>query len=145
MRNVAGCDSIRYVFDLTVQFAFEEESRIGVCEDELPYTWRGYVIAQPGTYFDTTRYLSTGCDSMQYTLTLDVDYRVEEDYMTKCIGDGVVIHGLPYSTTGFYQNTLLDSRGCDSLTWSVDLTVNTPYDLIPAYKILCSVFVPLKK
>ena len=133
VRNVAGCDSIRYVFDLTVQFAFEEESRIGVCEDELPYTWRGYVIAQPGTYFDTTRYLSTGCDSMQYTLTLDVDYRVEEDYtLTKCIGDSVVIHGLPYSTTGFYQDTLLNSRGCDSLTWSVDLTVNTPYDLIPS-------------
>ena len=46
-------------------------------------------------------------------------------------GESVTIHGLTYSTTGFFEDTLSNVRGCDSITWSVDLTVNTPYGLIP--------------
>ena len=132
LRNAAGCDSIRYVFDLTVQFAFKQGSDVELCEDDLPYVWRGFTLNQPGMFFDTSRYIGSGCDSIQYELSLTVDYRVEEDYVfTKCQGESVTIHGLTYSTTGFFEDTLSNVRGCDSITWSVDLTVNTPYSLIP--------------
>ena len=133
LRNIAGCDSIRYVFDLTVQFAFRQRSDVELCEDDLPYAWRGYTLTQPGIFFDTTRYTGSGCDSIQYELNLTVDYRVEEDYVyTKCIGENVSIHGIMYSTNGYFEDTLFNTRGCDSITWSVDLTLNTPYDLNPS-------------
>jgi len=132
LRNAAGCDSVRYVFDLTVQFAFKQGSNVELCEDDLPYLWRGYTLAQPGIYFDTIRYVGSGCDSMQYELSLAVDYRVEEDYtFIKCLGESVEIHGSTYSMNGFFEDTLFNNRGCDSITWSIDLTVNTPYDLTP--------------
>ena len=132
LRNAAGCDSIRYVFDLTVQFAFKQGSDVELCEDDLPYTWRGYTLAQPGIYFDTSRYTISGCDSMQYELSLVVDYRMDEDYVfTKCLGESVAIHGLTYSTNGFFEDTIFNDWGCDSITWSVDLTINTPYNLTP--------------
>ena len=82
-------------------------------------------------FFDTSRYVGSGCDSIQHELSLTVDYRIEEDYVfTKCLGESVTIHGLTYSTTGFLKIPY-PTRGCDSITWSVDLTVNTPYGLIP--------------
>ena len=132
LRNAAGCDSIHYIFDLTVQFAFKQDSDIELCEDEIPYIWRGFTLTQPGVYFDTMRYVGSGCDSIQYELSVAVDYNVEEDYVfTKCLGESVVVHGLTYSTNGFFEDTIFNKRGCDSITWSVDLTVNTPYDLTP--------------
>ncbi|MGB1119322.1 MAG: gliding motility-associated C-terminal domain-containing protein [Chitinophagales bacterium] len=133
LRNAIGCDSILYVFDLTIQFSFQEVSNIELCEDDLPFFWRGYTLTQPGIFYDTIRYVNSGCDSMHYEMTFDVDYRSAENYsFTQCDGDSVTLHGLVYSSSGFYEDTLRNQRGCDSVTWSVDLTINTPYDLIPS-------------
>ena len=80
-------------------------------EDDLPYVWRGFTLTQPGMFFDTSRYVGSGCDSIQHELSLTIDYRIEEDYVfTKCLGESVTIHGLTYSTTGFFEDTLSNVR-----------------------------------
>ena len=65
-----------------------------------------------------------GCDSIQHELSLTVDYRIE-DYVSKCLGESVTFW-VDLFDDWFFEDTLSNLRGCDSITWSVDLTVNTP-------------------
>ena len=123
-----GCDSAVYLH-LTVNRSYSEVLSLTVCENELPYEWRGHVIPR-GTQSRTFVYDETsvtGCDSLvMLNLTVNPTYRQEET-LTICSGD------LPYEwrDTTFGEGTLggtylfekQTSKGCDS-TVVLHLTVN---------------------
>lgn len=78
--NVCG-DSLRYYTVLLRQPIMKEVEEQTVCTNQT-YTWHGRTLSAAGTYGDTVRYAS-GCDSVIYTLELDMreDYfDVNDDY-----------------------------------------------------------------
>ena len=66
-----GCDSI-YVLELTVNPVFRDTLPRAVCENELPYQWRGDSYSAAGIYYDSLTAVATGCDSI-FVLQLTVN------------------------------------------------------------------------
>jgi len=99
-----------------------------VCAGDA-YTFMGKTYAEAGTYIDTTTSVLTGCDSI-VTLTLYVQTPVTapEDSKTVCASE------LPYTwldhytvtAAGTYRDTAYYTTGCDSVYYTLHLTVNQP-------------------
>lgn len=123
--------------DYTVVYSID-----GVCDDQFvnvlyirsdstsinivacdSYYWdaTGDTLTESGTYSEILQNIY-GCDS---TVILELDiyqnYNVSVD-TTICFGDQVVVFGVGYNQTGFYNDTLLTVNGCDS-TMSLNLHV----------------------
>lgn len=116
-QTINGCDSV-YEVSLTVCPTYLFEDAIVLCENELPYLWRGNTITHAGVYTD---HYSTvmGYDSI-YRLNLKVApvYRMTQQF-TICEGEQFVLHGKVYKEPCVFSDTLLSAAGCDSIVTTV--------------------------
>lgn len=127
--RVNGCDSV-VSLNLAVHPLFQDTVTIGICNNQLPYTWNGITVPSGGqavaTYATTS---SSGCDSV-VTLHLNVS-SVQNDTVSQTIcsnqlpyvWNGITVTGgsmaaASYTTTG--------SNGCDSVV-VLNLNVNPVY------------------
>jgi len=119
LQTIYGCDSV-VISDLTVIDSFLDVTTVNLCIGE-GYAWRGDSFTVSGIYVDRFTN-SVGCDS---TYVLDLFIPESSNHarmMTICSGDSVVVDTNVYRTSGFYVDTLITSRGCDSIV-SLTLTV----------------------
>ena len=120
-----GCDSVVFL-NLTIQKAPVIDTAATVCENTLPYTWRGIEMSAAGV--ETVTFpLENGCDStIRFTLTVNPKY---ETPLTAnvCLGSGYTGNGfniaadeLPEVGDYTFVDSLTSMYGCDSI---VTLTV----------------------
>lgn len=81
----------------------------------LPFDWHGQTISQAGSY-QAYLYDYRGCDSV-VTMTLHVENWNNSASVNDvlCYGKSYMWNGVEYKSAGTYQQTLTNSRGCDSL------------------------------
>ena len=141
VKNVLGCDSIIYTLDLTVlpKAEYKPVNTATVCHGET-YTWtiNNKVYNQAGTYYHTIKN-SLGCDSIIYTLDLTVLPKAEYkpvNTATVCHGETYTwtINNKVYNQTGTYYHTIKNSLGCDSIIYTLDLTVLPDVQVMPTEK-----------
>ena len=135
--TLAGCDSI-FVLNLSY---YAPEDTIFVEEtirvNELPYTYEAdYIAGQApisyaegtavGIYNDTALVQGTHCTAvLVHTLTIKEACQTayaEPEVVISCDGEAYEWHGVVYSASGIYYDTLQTAEGCDSIA-TLDLTV----------------------
>jgi PKD repeat protein len=88
------------------------------------YVFGANTLNTAGTYKDTIRKINTGADSIRRTLTLIVNPKTFNSInQTICQGQSFLFNGINRSVSGAYLDTLLNSKGCDSIL-TLNLTVN---------------------
>jgi len=139
--NQYGCDSI-LTLDVKVLFPELYDTTLYVCENETPFQPYGNITVLPGrdsVYFDTVRYVDSGCDSLLVTInvfTVPVSYADFDT--TLCAGADEFRWNNRWIQTAFseiYLDTLENSLGCDSLlTYNVSIL---PPDTVVVDTTLC--------
>lgn len=124
VRAVSGCDSLVTSLDLTVQGSTSNTLNAFICEGQTYRLPSGKIVNASGLYRDTLRY-STGCDSSITILNLTrYDVTATSQSITLCKGSSYTLpSGRVVSTTGTYRDTLRYPSGCDSLRFTLQLTV----------------------
>ena len=128
LTSVHGCDSVA---NLTVKWlpkVVKETATIEtICYDQIPFVWRGNSYDATGVYNDTTlNYL--GCDSIIHTLDLTVlPAAVTEPTQYVTINEGETytwpVNNQDYTAQGTYTHIVPNILGCDSIIYTLDLTV----------------------
>ena len=128
LTSVAGCDSVVNLHVKWLPKVEKEAATVAtICYDQIPYTWMGNTYSATGLYNDTTlNYL--GCDSIIHTLELTVlkeAVTMPTEYAT--INEGATytwtVNNKDYTTQGVYTHVVSNILGCDSLIYTLDLTV----------------------
>ena len=122
LKNSLGCDSIIYTLNLTVLPAVVNApvETATVCFGET-YNWRG---ADRSASASDTLKNSLGCDSIIYTLNLTILPAVVNapvETATVCFGETYNWRGAARSASA--SDTLKNSLGCDSIIYTLNLTV----------------------
>ena len=133
------CDSIVYTY-VTVNKAYHtNDGNVTVCENSLPYNWRGMKNLFT-TKDDTVRmYTKNGCDSVftiRFTVTPSYS---SSDHRVVCPDD--LKNGYKYGNQVFKQPTIQNvifkaKNGCDSVV-TVKISEGTEYH-IPLHKEVCA-------
>lgn len=90
------------------------------------YTWaeNGETYTTSGSYYDTLTNVS-GCDSV-ITLNLTINLPTSSNFSaTACTSYSWAENGMIYTTSGSYNDTILNAAGCDSII-TLNLTINQP-------------------
>ena len=123
--NIVGCDSAA-TLNLIVKNSSTSTTNIGICSNQLPYSWNGLTFNSAGSQ---TKHLtnSIGCDS---AATLNLSVTNSSSSITNL---NICADQLPYTWNGLLLNTagsqiahLINSIGCDSSA-TLNLTVRTAY------------------
>jgi gliding motility-associated-like protein len=112
--TVVGCDSIIELVLTITNSTFSSDTVVS-CESYL-WTQTGVTYYTSGIYFDTM-VNAVGCDSI---LALDLTIHYPSSSIisqTACDSFTWIQTGLTYFVTGTYTDTLLNSRGCDSIIY----------------------------
>ncbi|OFY05020.1 MAG: hypothetical protein A2W93_11870 [Bacteroidetes bacterium GWF2_43_63] len=120
LQTLLGCDSV-YTLNLTVNPLFDYVENKEICDGDI-LNWHGNMYSSAGTYYDSLLSVN-GCDSV-YTLNLIVNpvfENVQDEEI--CDGDVFLWHGIVFSETGTYYDSLLTPQGCDYV-FKLNLTVN---------------------
>jgi hypothetical protein len=125
LRYANGCDSIRYTIALTVTDAQRNTSTAYICAGSSFRLPSGRMVATAGLYRDTVR-TAQNCDSLISNITLVLDAAtVQALTPTICQGNSYTLpSGRIVSLAGNYTDTLRNVRGCDSIRYTITLTVN---------------------
>ncbi len=107
-----GCDSI-VTIDLTVLNEIRTQEDQQICRG-ASIVFDGETLTDPGLYLDTLT-ASNGCDSIIELSLSVVDEIIEIIDLTLCSGDSVQVNGIHYATSGYFEDTLASSGGCDSI------------------------------
>lgn len=132
-----GCDSTVHV-NLTVYQAYPDEVvEETVCDNALPYTWRGHTFAEAVTDTVFTETTVNGCDSIvTFSLSVNPTYNEEVPAVTICASElpyDFRGHSLTEANTYTYNETTV--AGCDSIV-TFTLNVNPTYnEEVPAVTI----------
>ena len=121
--SIAGCDSIA-TLNLTVNPVLYDTTNITICDNQLPYNWRGVDYNAAGSYSVVGTSIA-GCDSTA-TLNLTVN-PVLYDTTNVTICDNQLPYnwrGNDYNAAGSYSVVGTSVAGCDS-TATLNLTVNS--------------------
>ena len=150
LTNAAGCDST-ITLHLTIYPDYKNvQDGVTICPDQLPYTVNGVTFTQADAYTTVSNHykqatktmnLTTvnGCDSIvHFTLTVQTPTD-EQQTETACDNQ------LPYrwnptesytqdlSEGGTFNYTLKSSLGCDSIRYTLNLTIDRDYlQAVPA-------------
>lgn len=124
LRYAAGCDSLISVITLSVPPVQSFSVSTSVCPGQSYTLPSGRVVSNPGFYRDTLRF-SGGCDSVITAVNIT-------SLPVQIIGlNSTICSGQSYSTPsgkiltnpGIYQDTLRYLAGCDSVVYSINLSV----------------------
>jgi gliding motility-associated-like protein len=126
--NSKGCDSFIF-YSLFVKDTSKFDSFYTICKNQS-VVFNGVSLNTSGVYRDTL-VNAVGCDSF-LVLNLIVNEATKKDsFLTICKNKNypVIFNGQILNTTGVYQDTFVNSKGCDSFLYLI-LTVNdvTMYD-----------------
>jgi len=127
-----GCDSVyKLVYSWSASYHFYDSATICVGDN---YNFRGRVLTNAGTYFDSLRTIK-GCDSI-YEFHLNV-MQVFHDVQTVhiCSNEYYNFRGRSLNKSGIYFDSLKSSKGCDSI-YELRLTILPEY-LITQYIEFC--------
>jgi gliding motility-associated-like protein len=127
LRYKAGCDSIVYTIKLVVFSPQNITLNTAICDGKNYLSPSGKLFSKAGTYKDTLKNI-LGCDSMLYSIKLDVIPFVVKNFdAVICEGNSYVLpSGRSVSKAGVYADTLRSISGCDSVISNITLTVETP-------------------
>ena len=118
--TVTGCDSIVETA-LTVNPAPVYSSTIAICQGDSTLIFGNYETVA-GTYTETLQ-TAAGCDSInEVDLVVNPTF-FEQETLTICEGDSVLLGGAFQTTSGVYTDTLQTASSCDSII-ETTLTVN---------------------
>jgi hypothetical protein len=122
LQTSLGCDSILSLIFTVNPVPTTNLSPVAVCQNTLPYNFRGKILNSSGTYYDTLQ-TSLGCDSiLSLVFTVNPTY-IKYDTAETCQGNSYFYQGKNYAITGIYRDTLSTINGCDSI-FELNLTVN---------------------
>ncbi len=124
LTSATGCDSIA-TLRLFVNNIITTTERQSVCRSQLPYSWNGLNINQPGNY---SRLLTgtAGCDSNANLVLSVIDTVFSRLRAVVCSGNlPYVWNGTSYNLSGTYRQELTAASGCDSVA-ILDLLVREP-------------------
>ncbi len=119
--SVYGCDSIT-ILTLTVLPIYRDTIHESICTGEM-YLFNGYTYGISG-YFQANFYSNYNCDSivvLDLTVIDIIRDTINEDI---CYGETYNFGGTILSSSGTYNDTLVNGNGCDSIS-TINLTVNS--------------------
>ncbi|MCR4681661.1 MAG: T9SS type A sorting domain-containing protein [Bacteroidales bacterium] len=119
------CDSV-YQLTFIVRPVYANTEDLTVCADAVPHEWHGQYLSENGTYYDT---LTTvyGCDST-FVLNFNVQtVTAVNDTMLVCDETTYAWHNQTLTESGVYYDTVRTVTGCDSLVYSLALTMGTSF------------------
>ncbi|MBK7957742.1 MAG: serine hydrolase [Bacteroidetes bacterium] len=117
--NAKGCDSF-LTLNLTVANFFSTSLNQTICSNQS-YSWNGAARTIAGAYLDSFTSIS-GCDSF-VTLNLFINPTSSNSFnKTICANQGYFFNGANRNIAGAYLDTLINSKGCDSIV-TLNLTV----------------------
>jgi gliding motility-associated-like protein len=127
LRTVNGCDSIVYQINLAVFTPVTASVIASVCEGNSYTLPSGRLVSAAGTYADTLHY-ANGCDSVVYNVSLSVLSAQSANITAQiCEGQNYALpSGRQVGTEGVYNDTLRSTIGCDSLVYTINLSVKAP-------------------
>ncbi len=127
LRYKAGCDSVIYTVKLQVFSPLNVTINTSICAGKSYQSPSGKIFTAEGIYKDTLSN-SIGCDSLLYTINLDVVPFIIKNYSaTICEGSNYTLpSGRLISKAGNYADTLRSFTGCDSVINNITLTVDVP-------------------
>lgn len=112
--NAAGCYDL-YWLKITYKRVDINDTIISLCEDLIPYQYKGKYYYTDSIFMDTLANNTEGCDSiMRWTYNIN-HHCSEYDQYTRCIGETVPIEGLLINKEGAYAVNRLTDDGQDSL------------------------------
>ncbi|UAY50815.1 sugar-binding protein [Ferruginibacter albus] len=112
-------DTVKVIVD-TVRKSISDTS---VCSNSFPVVWNSNTYNAAGSYNDTLTSLVTHCDSIA-TLHITIKPISTSTKDSSVCSNALPItwNGKTYSTPGSYQDTLVNSVGCDSIA-TLNLTI----------------------
>ena len=120
------CDSI-YRLTLYVSPSYQVTESVTLCENELPYEWRGQLLTESGNYQQTLTTVN-GCDSI-FSLNLTVSPSANI-----MLVDTACSNELPYlwrghqlTSAGTYFDTIPNAFGCQDI-FGLQLTISHSSD-----------------
>jgi gliding motility-associated-like protein len=124
--EASGCDSIQFVINLQIDSFIVENIDTTICEGQS-LTVNGVNYTANGLYNDTAFFGTSGCDSIQYLINLQIDSFIVTDIdTTLCEGQSLTVNGINYNATGIYNDTAsFTASGCDSIQYVINLQIDS--------------------
>ena len=99
-----------------------------VCDNELPFIWRGYEYNESGDYSLPIAWTDSSRVVKTLHLTVNHTFYMEQN-ISLCSGDTFLFNGKQYFESGFFYDTVPSLVGCDSVTKYI-LSVHPSVDKI---------------
>ena len=125
--NSYGCTDT-YQLILTVLKSFNIDTIAVVCDNELPFIWRGYEYNESGDYSLPIAWTDSSRVVKTLHLTVNHTFYMEQN-ISLCSGDTFLFNGKQYFESGFFYDTVPSLVGCDSVTKYI-LSVHPSVDKI---------------
>ena len=127
VQSVGGCDSMYYILNLEKQPPREYvHDSLFICGPSGEVTWNfnGKTYTKSGTYYDTIR-TPQGCDLVIGELRVKTQLVTvaDTDYVSIYNTQSYTWHGKDYTLPGTYRDTARYVSGCDSVLYTMVLTV----------------------
>lgn len=131
-QSIDGCDSISSVQLIINPSTFIRDT-VHSCSNQSVLI-HGILRDTPGLY-EQHFAGAIGCDSTSAVLLIEWPEILDRDTIQICPGESAVIHGVPRTTQGLYEQKFTSLTGCDS-TSNVFLTIS-PYKVTTQKHKLC--------
>jgi Leucine-rich repeat (LRR) protein len=127
VKTINGCDSILYTINLTISpTATSQTLNPSVCTAYKSPSGKNFSITS--TFRDTLKNIN-GCDSIRYIINLTVAPTATRQTLTPSVCLGQTYRspsGKAFTTAGPKLDTVKNRIGCDSILFSINLTVLSP-------------------
>lgn len=121
--GVDGCDRV-IVTALTVIEMEVVTTDANICDGES-YTFADGTSSSLAQVYTSVLMRGNGCDSLITTsLTVNPVYNIEDEPITICVGESVMIYGVLQSNAGTYTLNSTSIHGCDSIRTTELITNN---------------------
>ena len=113
-KNINSCTNT-YQLILNVIKEFKKDTAVYVCDNELPFVWRGIEYYETGDYTRPTSWTDSSRVMTTLHLTVSPTYYGEQ-HINLCSGAGSFLYrGKEYTETGIFYDTIPSRNGCDSI------------------------------
>ena len=111
--NEHGCTDT-YQLILTVLKTFNIDTTAVICDNELPFVWRGYEYNESGDYALPIAWTDSSRVVKTLHLTVNTTFYIEQN-INICAGDTFLFKGKKYYESGYFYDTIPATTGCDSI------------------------------
>ena len=125
--NEFGC-SDTYQLILTVLKTFNVDTTAVICDNELPFIWRGYEYNETGDYSLPIAWTDSSRVVKTLHLTVNNTFFAEQN-ISICAGDTFLFKGKQYYENGIFYDTIPSNVGCDSIKKFI-ISVHPTFDKV---------------